>query len=155
MKWFFIRSDPTICSKTPVSSPLILTLPGNDIIVDRDLEEWTPEEIVKLQKGVEKKLTLEQLAVGHNRSLKNVEAQLKALVINYHESKDHNLEDIKLLTGLAEDVIVDVISRHETRKSRLSTDVGKSRTQGQQDSIIEILKDIQTMLRQLVKSSHS
>jgi len=162
MKWFFIRSDPTICSKTPVSSPLIMSLPGNDITVDRDLEEWTPEEVLKLQKGVEKKLSLEQLAVGHNRSLKNVEAQLKILVINYHESKEHNLEEIKLLTGLAEDVIVDVISRHETRKSRQITDGARSRQghrqekeeqvqdQQSQETIIEILKDIQTMMRYLV-----
>lgn len=168
MKWFFIKSDPTLCSKTPVSTPLMMSLSGNDIIVDRDLEEWTPEEILKLQKGVERKLSLEQLAVGHNRSLKNVEAQLKLLVINYHESKEHNLEGIKLLTGLAEDVIVDVISRHETRKSRQSTgSVVSSRSrlplqqqqqqpqqqqqkQSQEETIIEILRDIQTMMRYLV-----
>lgn len=160
MKWFFIRSDPTLCSKTPVSTPLMLSLTGNDIVVDRDLEEWTPEEILKLQKGIAKKLSLEQLAVGHNRSLKNVEAQLKALVINYHESKEHNLEGIKLLTGLTEEVIVDVISRYETRKSRQSTDsVVSSRTkvvpkqqqqQSSQETIIEILRDIQTMMRHLV-----
>jgi hypothetical protein len=164
MKWFFIRSDPTLCSKTPVSTPLMISLTGNDVLVDRDMEEWTPEEVLKLQKGLEKKLSLEQLAVGHNRSLKNIEAQLKVLVINYHESKEHNLEGIKLLTGLAEDVIVDVISRHETRKSRQLTGVSSKQAvaavpavgavpaqgQSQQETIIEILKDIQTMMRYLV-----
>lgn len=110
---------------------------------------------------------MEQLAVGHNRSLKNIEAQLKVLVINYHESKEHNLEGIKLLTGLSEDVIVDVISRHETRKSRQLTGVSSKQAvaataaaavaavdpaqgQSQQETIIEILKDIQTMMRYLV-----
>ena len=144
MKWFFIRSDPTMCSKTPLSTPLMMSLSGNDVTVDRDLEEWTPEEIQKLQMGIEKKLCLEQLAVGHNRSLKNVEAQLKAMVINYHESKEHNLEAIKLLTGLAEEVVVDIISRHETRKSRAPTK--KSGT----DETLEVLKDIQSMMRHLV-----
>lgn len=144
MKWFFIRSDPTICSKTPASTPLMMSLSGKDITVDRDLEEWTPEEIQKLQMGIEKKLCLEQLAVGHNRSLKNVEAQLKAMVINYHESKEHNLEAIKLLTGLTEEAVVDIISRHETRKSRAPPK--KSST----DETLEVLKDIQTMMRHLV-----
>jgi len=157
MKWFFIKSDPTICTQTPVSSPLMMGLGTNiHVTLDRDLEEWLPEEVLKLQKGVEKKLTLEQLAVGHNRSLKNIESQLKALVVEYHDSKTHNLESIKALTGLPEEIIVDVISRHETRKSRAPKNQlvpeppKKEPTKNTDKEILEVLKDIQTMMRYLI-----
>jgi hypothetical protein len=129
------------------------------VALDRDLEEWLPEEVLKLQKGVEKKLTLEQLAVGHNRSLKNIENRLKELVIEYHNSKQYNLERIKALTGLREELIVDVISRHETRKSRAPKNQMKEEkiepakeetNKHSYKEILEVLKDIQTMMRYLI-----
>ena len=156
MKWFFIKSDPTICSSSH-STPLLMGLGINvNVQLDRDLEEWQPSEIIKLQKGIERKLTLEQLAVGHNRSLKNIEAKLKSLVTEYHDSKEHDLESIKTLTGLPEDIIVDTISRHEFKKSR---HIKNSIDKEQQDNpkrnddmkeLLYVMKDIQTMMRYLV-----
>jgi low affinity Fe/Cu permease len=107
--------------------------------------------------GIEKQLSREQLAVGHNRSLKNIEAKLKALVVDYHETKEHNLESIKKLTGLEEEAIVDTISRYETRKSR-NTIVKSVEQQAptkqekgnDMKDVLEVLKDIQTMMRYLI-----
>jgi hypothetical protein len=125
--------------------------------LDRDLEEWSAVEMLKLQKGIEKNLSLEQLAVGHNRSLKNIEAKLKSLAITYHESKTHNIESIKTLTGLSEETIVDAISRYETRKSRMpvleiseSPKPVKRKSSEDMKEMLEVLKDIQTMMRYLV-----
>jgi hypothetical protein len=168
MKWYFIKSDPTICSTTPQTTPLLMGLGMNvNVQMDRDLEEWSATEILKLQKGIEKQLSLEQLAVGHNRSLKNIESKLKALAIEYHESKEHSLESIKTLTGLLEETIVDAISRHETRKSRApalkniiqpiekekeseSPRPAKRKSSEDMKDVLEVLKDIQTMMRYLV-----
>ena len=166
MKWYFIKSDPTICTTTPQSTPILMGLGMNvNVQLDRDLEEWLPEEILKLQKGIEKQLSLEQLAVGHNRSLKNIESKLKALAITYHESKEHNIESIKTLTGLPEETIVDAISRYETRKSRMpvvknqiqhvekeseSPKPAKRKSSEDMKEVLEVLKDIQTMMRYLV-----
>lgn len=170
MKWYFIKSDPTICMTTPQPSPLLMGLISS-VQLDRDLEEWQPDEILKLKLGVEKNLSLEQLAVGHNRSLKNVESKLKELVVTYHESKTHDLESIKMLTGLSEDMIVDIISRHEVRKSRSHTKalaLGPAAAQTLENTIqdetsqkrrrsndhmkemLEVMKDIQTMMRYLI-----
>lgn len=159
MKWYFIKSDPTICSLSPQPSPLLMGLGMNvNIQMDRDLETWSAAEILKLQKGIEKQLSLEQLAVGHNRSLKNIESKVKSLVIEYHESKEHNIESIKTLTGLAEEIIVDTISRYETRKSR-NPIIEKSKNPKEPSTqkstsdmkeLLEVLKDIQTMMRYLV-----
>lgn len=165
MKWYFIKSDPTICTTTPQSTPILMGLGMNvNVQLDRDLEEWLPEEVLKLQKGIEKQLSLEQLAVGHNRSLKNIESKLKGLAITYHESKEHNIESIKTLTGLPEETIVDAISRHETRKSRMpavknqivekevseSPKPAKRKSSEDMKEVLEVLKDIQTMMRYLV-----
>lgn len=169
MKWYFIKSDPTICMTTPQSSPLLMGLGLNvNVQLDRDLEPWAQDELIKLHKGIEKKLSLEQLAVGHNRSLKNIETKLKELVTEYHESKTHNLESIKTLTGLPEDVIVDTISRYETRKSRspqekekprevketkerqLESPNKKSNQQSDSKEMLEVLKDIQSMMRYML-----
>jgi len=166
MKWYFIKSDPTICSTTPQSTPLLMGLGMNvNVQLDRDLETWSDVEVLKLQKGIEKQLSLEQLAVGHNRSLKNIESKLKALAIEYHESKEHSLESIKTLTGLPEETIVDAISRHETRKSRVpvvknpilplekeceSPRPTKRKSSEDMKEVLEVLKDIQTMMRYLV-----
>jgi hypothetical protein len=166
MKWYFIKSDPTICITTPQSSPLLMGLGMNvNVQLDRDLEPWAQDELLKLHKGIEKKLSLEQLAVGHNRSLKNIETKLKELVTEYHESKTHNLESIKTLTGLAEDIIVDTISRHEIRKSRSPQEKEKekikerlqespskkSQTQhSDSKEMLEVLKDIQSMMRYML-----
>jgi len=164
MKWYFIKSDPTICITTPQSSPLLMGLGMNvNVQLDRDLEPWAQDELLKLHKGIEKKLSLEQLAVGHNRSLKNIETKLKELVTEYHESKTHNLESIKTLTGLPEDIIVDTISRHEIRKSRSpqekekvkevkeSLPSKKSQTQhSDSKEMLEVLKDIQSMMRYML-----
>ena len=136
-----------------------------NVQLDRDLETWSDVEVLKLQKGIEKQLSLEQLAVGHNRSLKNIESKLKELAIAYHESKEHSLESIKTLTGLLEETIVDAISRHETRKSRApvvknpilplekeceSPRPTKRKSSEDMKEVLEVLKDIQTMMRYLV-----
>jgi hypothetical protein len=161
MKWYFIKSDPTICITTPQASPLLMGLGLNvNIQLDRDLEPWTPEELLKLTKGIEKKLTHEQIAVGHNRSLKNIENKLKEQVIIYHETNSHNIENIKLLTGLSEEVIIDAISRHEMRKGRTikksiiqersPVDPKEATKNSDMKMILDVLKDIQTMMRYLV-----
>lgn len=173
MKWFFIKSDPTICTQTPQQSPLLLSLKSTDP-VDRDLEIWDSLETEKLQKGIENKLTLEQLSIGHNRSIKNIEAKLKSLVTMYHDSKMHDLESIKTLTGLSELVIIDAISRHEFKKNKQqgqSQGQTQGQSQGQQqgqphgqsqgqqqqqqpkktkDEILTVLKDIRDLLQLLV-----
>lgn len=167
MKWFFIKSDPTICTQTPQQSPLLLSFKTNTIDqVDRDLEIWDADEIEKLQKGIAHKLTLEQLSIGHNRSMKNIEAKLKSLVTMYHDSKTHDLESIKTLTGLSEMVIVDAISRHELKKNRQQQGQSQQQQQQQQpvyqeqqqqqspkktkDEILTVLKDIRHLLQLLV-----
>jgi hypothetical protein len=169
MKWFFIKSDPTICTSSPKTTPLLMGINMNNQM-DRDLEEWQPLEIIKLQNGIEKKLTLEQLAVGHNRSLKNIEAKLKSMVTEYYDSKEHDLESIKLLTGLSEEIIVDTISRHEFKKSRYNEQEQKEKKdykeqkdhkdhkeqktpKNNETEILFLLKDIHAMLRYLIEKN--
>jgi hypothetical protein len=162
MKWYFIKSDPIICSLTPQTTPLLLGLNGPPI--DRDLENWLPEEVIRLLKGVEQGLTNEQLALGHNRSVKNIESQLKQLIIEKHEAKTHSVEELIRLTGLVEEVVVDTIMRHETRRNRSikkkdpktieNTIVPDSATNANNaetmKELLIVLKDIQGMMRYVV-----
>jgi len=155
MKWFFIKSDPIICSLSPQSTPLLLGLNGPT--VDRDLENWEPDEIIKLLKAVDQKHTLEQIALAHNRSPKNIESQLKTIILEKHDAKTHNVEDLIKLSGLAEEIIVDAIMRHEMRKNRGIDNPKKKITESKpQESVdtlkevLTVLKDIQGMMRYLV-----
>jgi hypothetical protein len=158
MKWFFIKSDPIICSLSPQSTPLLLGLNGPT--VDRDLENWEPDEIIKLLKAIDQKHTLEQIALAHNRSPKNIESQLKNIILEKHDAKTHTVEELIKLTGLTEETIVDAIMRHETRKNRIvNTRKKESREQKEEPKIdtndtmkemLSVLKDIQGMMRYLV-----
>ena len=159
MKWFFMKSDPIICMLSPQSTPLLLGLKGPT--VDRDLDPWANEEEIKLLKGIEEGHTLEQISLAHNRTIKNIESQLKQIVTEKYEAKSHSVEELIKLTGLSEDIIVDTIMRYETRKNRALSIKKKDKKMEQKEhnnnnnnnnnnEILTVLKDIQGMLRYIV-----
>jgi len=150
MRWFFIKSDTTVCKSTHSQPILGLKSPSSD----RNSEPWSVDEKINVLKGVSKGLTLEQIALAHNRTQKNIETQLKNIVIEKHETKTHSVEDLIKLTGLPEEVIVDAITRYETRKNRpLETvieNVNEGKEKDNESEILSVLKDIQGMLRYIV-----
>jgi hypothetical protein len=124
-------------------------------------QPWDDEEVVKLLTSIQKKKSVQEIAVEHGRTEGGITAELRKLAADYHYNDKRSMEEIQKYTGLSQVVIERAIAKRENKmegkeekKAKKNiTDVSviahmAEETEMQQ--VISLLKDIQSKLSSLL-----
>jgi hypothetical protein len=112
-------------------------------------QHWDDSETAQLLKEIREKTVISEIARKHERTEGGITSRLKALAWEYH-SEGRGLEEIMKFTGLSESEIQKTI----LRRSNPSVKAEKNEKKNDND-ILEILKDIQSMMKELVENTRS
>ena len=115
-------------------------------------QAWDDTETAQLLKGIHDKLTVQEIAKRHERTEGGILSRLRTLVWEYH-SEGRSLEDIVKFTGLDEATITKTITRHKIAGEVRAEKAAKKSPKNDDSEIITILKDIQSMLKELVENT--
>ncbi len=77
---------------------------------------WGDDEIVQLLKNVQKKKTIDEIAVIHRRTYGGIYSRLREIAADYHFNDGRSIEEIIKFTGLSEENINDAILRRANRQ---------------------------------------
>ena len=83
-------------------------------------QSWEDDEVQKLLNSIQKKKTIEAIALEHERTVGGIRGQLRRLATDYHFNDGRSIEEIEKYTGLTKEEIEDAIRRKEIRNSTSS-----------------------------------
>lgn len=114
---------------------------------------WEDDEIVQLLKEVQRKLTIDEIAIIHKRTFGGIRSRLRELAADYHFNDGRPIEQIIKFTGLSESDIKDAIEKRTTKLKYLE-ERQKQKEEGQikreeiirQHSPPNSAKDIQSQI---------
>ena len=121
---------------------------------------WTEEEIKKLLAGVSKGCSMNTLAINHQRTVGGITGRLREMAADYYCNNEMSIEKIQKFTGLSKEDIAESISRRtwkEEQAKNRPTKAPKARQPSEPNDlkeVLEILKDIQTTLKDFVKGNY-
>jgi hypothetical protein len=91
---------------------------------------WNDDEVVQLLKEIQKKVSIDQIAVIHGRTSGGIWSRLREIAADYHFNDERSVEEIMKFTGLSEDDIKDAILRR-VRRDDLKEERQKQKEQKQ------------------------
>jgi hypothetical protein len=119
---------------------------------------WGNDEIVQLLKEIQKKVSIDDIALRHKRTVGGIRSRLREIAADYYFNDERPIEQIIKYTGLSEEEILDAIER---RKIRIKVSEEKQEKIFQNtkedtcfeiaknDEILQNLKDIKLLLLEL------
>jgi len=119
-------------------------------------EKWEDDEVIKLLSFIQKKYTIEDIAIQHERTVGAIRSQLRNLAAEYWFNDKRPIEEICKFTGLTKAQIEDTIKRREhiTEINRIKNTKkisDESVVQPDMKEVIARLNDIQSMLAVLIE----
>ena len=113
---------------------------------------WSDEETQQLLQSIQKKKTIQEIAVEHERTNGGITSRLRTLAADYHFNDKRPIEEIQKFTGLSKEQIEEIIKKREKKDKP----VERKHTQLQTDpvdlaNIMLILNDIQTKVNKLLE----
>jgi len=78
---------------------------------------WDEEEVIKLLKSIQKKKSIKEIAVVHQRTEGGIACKLRGLAADYYIYDKKTIDEIQKYTGLSKEDIVEAIQRKEYRMS--------------------------------------
>lgn len=80
-------------------------------------QPWRDTEALKLLTSIQKKKSIETIAMEHERTVGGIRAQINRMAVDYHFNDQRPMEEIQKYTGLTKEAIEDAIRRQEVRNS--------------------------------------
>jgi hypothetical protein len=130
-------------------------------------EPWTEEDIKQLLDDVKNKLSHEEIATKHERSVGGIRARLKELAADYYFNNELPVDKIQKYTGLTVEEISDCISKRQWKMDNATPKKSKAQPSQQilqnqptqQDTselkeMLVVLKDIQSMMKQFLEGNY-
>ena len=119
---------------------------------------WGNDEVVQLLKEVQKKVSIDDIALRHKRTVGGIHSRLREIAADYYFNDERPMEQIIKYTGLSEEEILDAIERRKIR-IRISEEKQEKIFQNikedkcfeitKNDEILQNLKDIKLLLLEL------
>ena len=72
---------------------------------------WKDEELIQLLTSVKNKESFQEIAKKHERTLGGIRSKLRQLAAEYYTNDDKSIEEIKVITGLDKESIIDAIQK--------------------------------------------
>lgn len=116
-------------------------------------QPWSDQETVKLLSSIQKKKTIDEIAVEHERSNGGITSRIRILAADYHFNDKRPIEEIQKFTGLSKEQIEEIIKKREKRKKHTEIPVESNQTPVDLANIMFILNDIQTKVNKLLERS--
>jgi len=79
---------------------------------------WKDEELIQLLTSVKNKESIQEIAKKHSRTEGGIISRLRYLAAEYYINDDKTIEEIKVITGLDKESIIDAIQRREWADSQ-------------------------------------
>jgi hypothetical protein len=79
---------------------------------------WKDEELIQLLTSVKNKESIQEIAKKHSRTEGGIISRLRYLAAEYYVNDDKSIEEIKVITGLDKESIIDAIQRREWADSQ-------------------------------------
>ena len=95
-------------------------------------QSWDDEEVVKLLTSIQKKKSVQEIAVEHGRTEGGITAELRKLAADYHYNDKRSMEEIQKYTGLSQVVIEKTIAKRANKvesKEEKKTKKGEAATE--------------------------
>ena len=74
---------------------------------------WKDEELIQLLTSVKNKESIQEIAKKHSRTEGGIISRLRLLAAEYYTNDDKTIEEIKVITGLDKESIIDAIQKKE------------------------------------------
>ena len=113
---------------------------------------WKDEEIMQLLQSIQKKKSIEEIAVEHGRTVGGINSRRRELAADYHFNADRTIEEIQKFTGLTKEEVEEAIKRRSRPKLVKSKEVVNTLVESSKESatnindVMELLKDIQAKI---------
>ena len=112
-------------------------------------KKWYPEEKEQMIKELEEGLSIEQIAVKHNRSFNGIYFKIKEHAYNLY-LKNIPIEEIIQKSKLSKQEIEDAIFYYESKnKEKKQKKINKKEEKKEENDINEIKKDIQEIKKDI------
>ena len=72
---------------------------------------WKDEELIQLLTSVKNKESIQDIAKKHSRTEGGIISRLRVLAAEYYTNDDKSIEEIKVITGLDKESIIDAIQK--------------------------------------------
>ena len=72
---------------------------------------WTDKELIQMLTSVKNKESFQDIASKHERTLGGIKSKLRQLAAEYYTNDDKSIEEIKVITGLDKESIIDAIQK--------------------------------------------
>jgi len=103
--------------------------------MNRNGHRWNLEEENKLLNLIKEKKNIEYIADSHKRTIQSIKVRLKYIAVKLFNDNE-NIDKIKTITNLSEDVILKSIEKFKSKKLQ-----SKENVTLYQNRIIELLED--------------
>ena len=103
--------------------------------MNRNGHRWNLEEENKLLNLIKEKKNIEYIADSHKRTIQSIKVRLKYIAVKLFND-DENIDKIKTITNLSENVILESIEKFKSKKLQ-----SKENVTLYQNRIIELLED--------------
>ena len=74
---------------------------------------WKDEELIQLLTSVKNKESIQDIAKKHSRTEGGIRSRLRVLAAEYYTNDDKSIDEIKAITGLDKESIIDAIQKRE------------------------------------------
>lgn len=128
---------------------------------------WKEEDIQQLLADVKNKLTHEEIANKHERTVGGISSRLRELAADYYFNNELPIEKIQKYTGLSTEQIADAISKRQYKmdqkekkgvppSAKLVSDPLdlKQDDSSELKEILVVLKDIQSMMKEFLEGKY-
>ena len=74
---------------------------------------WKDEELIQLLTSIKNKESIQDIAKKHSRTEGGIRSRLRVLAAEYYTNDDKSIDEIKAITGLDKESIIDAIQKRE------------------------------------------
>ena len=78
---------------------------------------WETAELLQLLKEVKDKISYEDMAKAHKRTVGGITSRLRQLAYDYY-TEEKSIDEIMVITGLSKDDVVDTVTRREYTENK-------------------------------------
>ena len=103
-------------------------------------KSWKQDEIMKLLSEVQEKMSHEQIAESHGRTVGSISSKLSTIAADYYLNNKMSIYEIGRHTGLSAEVIRDAISKRQYEISKKSSSSSASASASASESVSEEVK---------------
>ena len=113
---------------------------------------WEDTEVGQLLQEIHKKVSLEEIAKIHERTLGGIRSRLRVVACDYYD-EGRSLEEIQKFTGLDITTIQAAIQKRKIARQPKKESPPIQSPPSQEEDTLSVLKDIRSLLEQLVKNT--